>query len=509
MLKTIISIISVLCFISVGSAQHHHENGKCGFVSDEAFKERIKTNKKYVATAAAEGRSMETIYLPIKFHRVGRADGTEKINVSSILDMMCRLKREYAKYDIVPYISEGFGEVNSTGVLLDPFNNEPQIVPEKSGNAVDIFITENANTGNVPGDGTTLGYYAPPFQNLERDYIIVRKKEVIDSTETLEHEIGHYLSLDHTFVGWEGVQYSEQVHGSPVTISSVGGRQVELVSRTGNCETAADQLCDTPADYNLVFSVADTDGNPNNDITSGCTIIQDIKDANGAVLQPDVRNIMSYYSCTGKSFSEGQIELMNADFNSPARSFLRSSYIPNLAEITETPTLTAPGTSVDTYNSVSFEWTAVPNADSYVLEISSSTESFSYVTSEPKAFVTDLKPNEIYFWVVAPFNETSSCIKTSPKVLQTGDIFSSVDDLNDIADIQVFPNPIEGGASLQIRINSTESFEADFSLLSLDGRKVYEQRGHKINTQTNSLEINTNKIAAGMYLLHVLSLIHI
>ena len=502
MLKSIISAICLLCFISLGSAQHVHERGKCGTVANEEFKERIQANKKYIAES---NKSLETIYLPIKFHRVGKTTGEEKVNITSILDMMCRLKREYAKYDIIPYIKDGFGDVNSSGILLDPIGNESQIVQNKSGNAIDIFITENASTGNVPGDGTTLGYYAPPFGSQERDYIVVRKKEVIDSTETLEHEIGHYLSLDHTFSGWEGVQYSEQVHGNPLEISSVGGTAIELVSRNGNCETAGDQLCDTPADYNFSFSIVDTDDDPNNNIASGCTIIKDIKDSDGAVVAPDVRNIMSYYSCSGKYFSESQIELMNADFNSPARDFLRTAYIPNLEEITETPTIISPSSSVDTYNSVSFEWTAVENADHYVLEISSSTTSQSYVTTEPKAFITDLNPNEVYFWVVAPFNETSTCIRTSPKVLQTGDIFSSVEDLSAVADIQIFPNPVNNGETIQVRINSSEAFKADFSLLSLDGKTVFERKDTQINTNTNSIEINTNNIAAGMYLLHVKS----
>ncbi len=491
----------MVMFFGLATAQQHHPRGKCGTVSNEEFRERIKTNKKYIVE---NGRSQETIYLPIKFHRVGKTDGSEKVNITSILDMMCRLKREYGKYDIIPYISQGFGSIDNTGILLDPITNEAPMVAEKSGNAVDIFITENASTGNIPGDGTTLGFYAPPFGNQERDYIVLRKKEVIDSTETLEHELGHYLSLDHTFYGWEGVQYNPQVQGNPLTISSVGGSAVELVSRTaGNCETAGDMLCDTPADYNFPFSIPDTDNDPSNNISSGCTIIRDIMDSDGAVVLPDTRNIMSYYSCNGKHFSEGQLDLMMADFNSPARDFLRSSYIPNLNEITETPTIVAPGSMASTYNSINFEWTAVPNAESYVVEISSSTTNHSYVTSEPKLFVDDLLPNETYFWVVAPYNETSTCVRTSPKVLLTGDVFSSVENLNEIAEIQVYPNPINEGESLQIRINSAEAFDADFTIVSLDGREVYQEKNKKINTNTNQLEINTGNIPSGLYLLHV------
>lgn len=498
MLKTLFSALLLISFASILGAQHIHVDGKCGFKSTEEFRKKIKTNKKYIAE---NGRTQETIYLPIKFHRVGNTDGSQKVSALAVLDMMCRLKREYEKYDMIPYISNGFGDVNNTGINLDPSGNSAQIVPEKSGDAIDVFITENANTGPVAGNGTTLGYYSP-----STDHIVMWKKEIIDSSETLVHEMGHYLSVDHTFFGWEDVQYSQQLHGNPLTVSSVGGREVELVSRTnGNCETAADQLCDTEADYNFPFSIEDTDENNTNDIASGCALITPILDSNSAGLRPDTRNIMSYYSCGNKRFSEGQIDLMVADYMSPQRSFLRTGYIPNLEEITEVPDQISPTGAVDTYNSINFEWTAVPNATSYVLEISSTNGSESYVVSEPKAFVSNLNPNETYFWSVAPFNETSTCIKSGIKIFQTGDVFTSVDDLNNIADVQIYPNPIETGESLNIRINSTEAFDAELSIISLDGREVLNLKDQKISASTNQIEINTNQISAGMYLLHIKS----
>jgi len=76
-----------------------HDHAKCGTVSNEHQEARIKANKK--AAASADFR-METIYLPIKFHRVGNTQGNEQIKITSVLDMMCRLKREYSKYDIIP-----------------------------------------------------------------------------------------------------------------------------------------------------------------------------------------------------------------------------------------------------------------------------------------------------------------------------------------------------------------------------------------------------------------------
>lgn len=495
-------LIFVLATTILSAQSSPHNHMLCGTVSNEFQKERIKANKKY---ASEHDVRQETIYLPIKFHRVGTTDGSEQIKVSSILDLMCRLKREYGKYDIVPYISNGFNDVFNSGIFFDPVGNNNQIEDNKDGSAVDIFITENADTGNVPGDGTTLGFYAVPFGNAERDYIIVRKKEVIDSTGTIEHELGHFLSLDHPFVGWEGVQYNQEVHGNPLTVNSVGGNGIELVDRDANCETAADQLCDTPADYNFNFSFENTDDILTNDIVAGCNMVETIRDMEGKALAPMTNNIMSYYTCPDQVFTDGQIGLMMADFNSPNRSHIRSSYIPNLNEITEAPTLNSPGSMASTYNSILFEWTPVENADFYSLEISSSTESYNIITTEPSAFVDQLSPNETYFWLVAPYNETSTCFRTNPKVLITGDVFSSVESLDNLAEIYVYPNPIDQGASLQVQITSTEAFNADFTILGLDGKEVLLQRGREIKTNNNLLEIPTESISSGMYILQIRS----
>jgi len=482
--------------VSLSAQSFGHDHAKCGTVSNELSIERVKENKK---RAASSDFRMETIYLPIKFHRVGTNDGSDQIKISSILDQMCRLTREYKKYDIVPYIYEGFNDVFNTGIYLNPLANNSQMISRKDGNAVDIFVTENADVGSEGGGGLTLGYYVTPGVS-ENDYIVLRKKELIDSTGTIEHELGHYLSLLHTFNGWETVPFDLNIHGNPVSISSVGGVPVELVDRNSNCENAGDLLCDTETDHNFNFL-----GQGSPAITAGCNMIVELRDKEDNLIEPPFNNTMSYYSCTDGIFSEGQIELMNADYNSPFRNHIRNSYIPNLNEITEAPTLLTPSSDAEIYNSVQFNWTAVEHADFYVLEITSSSEAFSYITTQPNKLVTDLSPDKNYFWQVSPFNETSTCIRSSNKVVSTGNVFSSVESLNDVAQIMIYPNPVDLGASLQISIDSKEAFNADISILGLDGKEVLVQNNKKINTNNNILEIPTENIASGMYFLQIRS----
>ena len=81
----------------------------------------------------------------------------------------------------------------------------------------------------------------------------------------LPHEMGHLFGLLHTFEGG-----TETVNGS-------------------NCDTAGDLICDTPADPYVEGSDTLWLGNNGEFIFTGL-------DVNGAYYQPDVGNIMSYYT---------------------------------------------------------------------------------------------------------------------------------------------------------------------------------------------------------------------
>lgn len=96
---------------------------------------------------------------------------------------------------------------------------------------------------------------------------------------TLLHEMGHYFGLSHTFEG----------------------SGIELVNGD-NCETAGDNICDTPADP---FVVGEDLANYI-DFENGCRFISPKVDANGEYYRPDTGNVMSYYSGCECGFTYGQ-----------------------------------------------------------------------------------------------------------------------------------------------------------------------------------------------------------
>lgn len=95
---------------------------------------------------------------------------------------------------------------------------------------------------------------------------IVMKKS--SGALVLEHEMGHYFGLSHTFEG-SGTK-DENVNGS-------------------NCSVAGDAICDTPADP----FVKGTD--PSLYVDSNCKFISTLTDKNGQYYDPIVGNTMSYY----------------------------------------------------------------------------------------------------------------------------------------------------------------------------------------------------------------------
>jgi len=104
------------------------------------------------------------------------------------------------------------------------------------------------------------------------------------------HELGHLFGLKHTFEN----PGSEFVDGS-------------------NCETAGDGLCDTPADpYTDDPDIIWQGGR------DGCEFIWEGQDSLGQYYQPDVGNIMSYYSCSC-GFTRQQYLLM-------AETYLNSNF---------------------------------------------------------------------------------------------------------------------------------------------------------------------------------------
>lgn len=474
----------------------------CGTKDGERIMERLRANKKWLKNnEIIQIRSNDTIYVPVKFHLYAQNDGTGRIEISDVIQQMCDINQELSQLGIVFYIKDGFNLVNHTITYENPTSlaARNKILIEKNNrgrNAMNVIITQNAQTGS--GGGTTLGYYQPGS-----DYIVVRKSEIGIGSGTLAHEIGHYFSLAHPHRGWEDDPWNVEEYGTTVMVTSVSSSQTSFQSVAveladgANCETAGDEVCDTPADYNF--------GLP---WPSSCPPFNEVVfDRNGVQLDPMQDNVMSYFQgCEPYLLTEMQGDLVIADYNSPARSEIRSDYIPNANEIVEVVELIEPGNNETAtfYNSVFLDWSEVEHADNYLLEISGGGDSFSYILSDSEFLMEELSPNKIYTWTVLPFNETGGCASKRTNILRTNDINSSIEDLSFIDRFLVYPSPSSGNR-VSLLIESTKSFTSIIKIYNFQGQSFMENNLKSIQPGLNQFKIETSSLTNGIYFIHLIT----
>lgn len=220
------------------------------------------------------------VNIPMTIHIIRLDNGAgglldEELNVS--LDI---LNESFRPIKFRFYIEGEINYINDTDLYDFTIDQEQSMTSQNNvAGTVNIYFANSVATG----ESNVCGYTYFPADN--RDVILMDKDCAVGTT--LPHEFGHLFALYHT-------------HGKTNL-----GTTDELVNGS-NCETAGDDLCDTPADPNLSGQVNDN-----------CIYLGSATDANGSRYDPYIKNIMSYSSdiCTFQ-FTEGQYDRMVSAFNS-------------------------------------------------------------------------------------------------------------------------------------------------------------------------------------------------
>lgn len=485
-----------LCTFCTLSAQHHCQSLQTADAL-HAQTQRLQANLRNINTSSGQAR--DVAYVPIKFHLVAKHDGSQRIQERLVLDHLCEINEDFAAADIQFFLAGNtFNYIDNTSLFDYENEDEAEIVMShnRDSTALNVFIINHAGLVNTLLTG---GFYDT---NPAKDWIVMSDFLVDTTKQHLTHELGHFFSLIHTYHGWSMPQFEDAItspYMAPV-VHPFTTFETELADGS-NCMQAGDMICDTPPDYHI--------------LTTDCEYDIVILDANGDTVHTDLTNYMSHGLdvCLVDEdfhFSPQQMQIMQADYNSSDRDYLRIEEQPALDDIVGQAQLIAPMDDATTqfYDHVVFEWEALQGATAYLLEVSrgpsfgaSLTE--SYILSDTTIVLHHLGEDNRYYWRVRPYNAYMTCNEYSSvaAVFETSELalMSSTNTIDELNEFWLYPNPLHAQTDLNINIDANTAFEASFSLFDAQGRKIKENQLLNCRVGVNQTQLALSELEAGLY----------
>ncbi len=479
---SLILFISFLMAVSI-QAQHHYPCGTDGHLNDIRLKKHIETLEDPSNVPVRMTR-----YIPIKFFMMADDNGASRVSYASVFKQLCKLRNDYEPLGFIPYMDGLPEKIDHSGVNNSPNTNGSSLIMNglKDPNAVNVFICKSADVQGA--SGTILGYYDPTY-----DLIVVRTAEVSDSTATLTHELGHYLSLNHPFFGWENEPYDANEHGNPISQNTINGYPIELVDGS-NCTNSGDRVCDTPPDYLFSFS--------NSVSVSNCNMLTEVFDRNVDLIETMENNIMSYFECDVYDFTDDQVQLMEVDFESPARAHIRTGYVPNDSRIEEDiVVLSPPDGDVEVFNNILFDWEDVENADGYYIFIRDifDFKEYEYFVEDSEFLMTEITSDSKVNWYVIAYNESWGCTRTTTFTFDTGTTSSTDNTDTSFSTFAIQPNPSNDQANVYLKGNKKEL--GTLHIFDITGAAVFS-RDIEIDTDLQVIDLPEH-LSGGMYIVKI------
>ncbi|MCB0598152.1 MAG: T9SS type A sorting domain-containing protein [Lewinellaceae bacterium] len=484
-MKKIITFLAFALGLAISAHAQDTQAGTCGtppFKSE--WLERYQQNPRVI------NRTMlQTIYVPVTFHMVGRDDGTGYISYNRLMDAFCQLNEIFEQAEIQFYVKGNIRYINNDDYYDHDYPAGGQMMQNYNvPNTVNFYICNG-----LPNNA--LGYYSP-----SGDAVAVEKGALSGGDFTWAHEAGHYLSLPHTFYGWETTDYSYD-SPTPNTVTWANTiRQVERVNGS-NCSFAGDGFCDTSPDYLNFRWGCNGDGmSP-----------QIQKDPNGVEFRSDGSLIMGYAldNCVTR-FTDGQIGAMRANLEEERPGHLVNQTPPVPVASNElTPIFPAEGEDVQNGEAFDLQWEPIEGAQFYVVEISRiPTFAFTvanYITTNSSVSVgaDELAADKTFYWRIRPFNRYDACVSSSDvHTFQTADLVSSTSSQETVQGLRIYPNPAKDNQEVALEFASEQASNATVSLLNLTGQALQSRR-LEVVPGANRTVISTAGLPKGLYLVRI------
>ena len=217
----------------------------------------------------------------VKVHIVQDTNGYSRINdslvISSIANLNESFREAHMQFSLLPVINKV-----QSNYVLNELRREVQKENELTANidvqgVINIYIVRSNNA--LQGYTPTLSEHFEQYEEAGLDKIFIGSRAFANNA-TLQHELGHFFSLHHTYGD-----------------SPVEGSTLELPDGS-NCRTTGDFICDTPADPNGQLDCCT------------CEYLGTIHPSEKR-FNPRISNFMSYYKyCCRNAFTPGQLAVM-------------------------------------------------------------------------------------------------------------------------------------------------------------------------------------------------------
>lgn len=419
--------------------------------------------------AHAHARSADdTLYVAMQVNSLAANSGSSFYSENLLMETMYKLNADYKPSKVVFYMkrpikyivnSRFYDHVYSDGIEMMATHNVAD--------AVNCYIV-----GNPDGN---CGYYAPAGNAVALGIGCLG-----GNSSTWTHELGHFFTLPHTFLGWEGRDYNP----NEPTPTRVGSRNVERVNGT-NCTISGDGFCDTPPDYLSDRWTCDNQG--------FSSVTQ--KDPLNENFKSDGTLFMSYSNdaCTSR-FSDEQIDAMRANMLSQRIAYT-STTRPFEYASSQVTISTEDNQDVESGKDFLIEWNTVDHATGYLVQVSRFA-SFTFqdhkeITTEPFFNVKEMEdsPNRNYFVRVMPILSHTFDSKYSNVVKFTKVTPTSVVKNDFGSDIKLYPNPLTSNSNLTID-NLPQA--VNYEIITTSGVVIKKGR---LNQGKNTLDIKENLVS--------------
>ena len=494
-------LLLLLTLLPCGLAAQHDRY--CGTTGTDPWLVKYKSGAFPVAT-----KSREIQYIPLNVYFLGDDDDSNYPEPGRFFTSLQLLNQDFADQNIQFFVFDQINYVpNSDYNSFDRESTDPFSGRHPGQDMLGELNVDNLLNTYVVADPSGLcGYNDRQF-----DAIVLGRDCLLAGDHTWAHEVGHLLSLNHTFYGWENVRFDEFDFNAPAPLANTGANTpffaVELADGS-NCDVAADLFCDTPADYLGERWSCATDR----------TFADTLTDPNGVRFVVPATNIMSYANdnCVSEFSAEQQAAMLsNIADRQRSGEFIHQEMPPDALPAVEDLSLLAPENNegVPFNDVVDFTWSSVPNADFYVFELNR-TRNFNGGVQYRRIYrdtaitltsaSTVLDRSSRYYWRVRPVNafdptgDFGEIFQFRP-----GSTTSTIDAALDAA-ITIAPNPIRSGEALTVRAEGLRAGgRLRYEFTDATGRVLLTKADVSIPGGTFSGSIDATGLPAGVYFLRL------